>query len=128
MRLTLSAAYVFLPLALSAAESAPLVPLLWTQGQSPETIRRVVREVAESGNTGFAWESRPHPDYLGPGWWSDLAVAIAEARRLGLEVWIFDEYSFPSGVAGGKVVAENPDFRRRVLLDRTRMIEGPTVL
>src|ERR1035437_4673093 len=85
-----------------ALAQPPLVPLLWTQGQSPETIRQVVREVADGGNTGFVWESRPHPDYLGPRWWADLRVAVDEAKRLKLEVWIFDEWMYPSGVAGGK--------------------------
>jgi hypothetical protein len=102
-----------------------LIPLLWTQGQSPEMIRQVIREIADSGNTGFVWESRPHPDYLGPGWWRDLGVAIAEARRLGLEVWIFDEWMYPSGVAGGKVIEENPAYTHHVLVERSLVLEGP---
>src|SRR5450631_3164544 len=60
------------------AQQPPLVPLLWTQGQSPDRIRTAIREVADGGNTGFVWESRPHPDYLGPQWWSDLRVAVDE--------------------------------------------------
>ena len=92
-----------------ALAQPPLVPLLWTQGQSPETIRQVVREVADGGNTGFVWESRPHPDYLGPRWWADLRVAVDEAKRLKLEVWIFDEWMYPSGVAGGKAVGQAQD-------------------
>jgi hypothetical protein len=102
-----------------------LVPLLWTQGQPSETIRRAVREVAESGNTGFVWESRPHPDYLGPGWWRDLGTAVEEAKRLGLEVWIFDEWMYPSGIAGGRVIGENPAFTHPVLIERSRTLEGP---
>jgi hypothetical protein len=104
----------------------PLVPLLWTQGQSPETIRKVVKEVAAGGNTGFVWESRPHPNYLGPKWWADLRVAVEEAKRLSLEVWIFDEWMYPSGIAGGKVIEENPEFAHHVLLDRALVIRGPT--
>ncbi len=105
-----------------------LVPLLWTQGQPPDTIRRVIREVADGGNTGFVWESRPHPDYLGPKWWSDLKVAVDEARRFGLEVWIFDEWMYPSGIAGGKVIAENPEFSHHILLDRSLIAEGPQAI
>jgi hypothetical protein len=107
--------------------SAPprLIPLLWTQGQPAETIRRVIQEIADGGNTGFVWESRPHPDYLGPRWWADLGVALEEARRLSLEVWIFDEWMYPSGIAGGRVVAENPAYTHHVLLDRSLLIEGP---
>jgi len=102
-----------------------LVPLLWTQGQSAETIRTVVHEIADGGNTGFVWESRPHPDYLGPKWWDDLKVAVDEARRLGLEVWIFDEWMYPSGIAGGKVVAEDPSLTHHILRDRALVVDGP---
>jgi hypothetical protein len=116
---------VMAALAGSALAQPPLVPLLWTQGQPAETIRQAVREVAEGGNTGFVWESRPHPDYLGPQWWSDLRVAIGEAKRLGLEVWIFDEWMYPSGVAGGKVVARNPEFALHTLEERTISVQGP---
>jgi hypothetical protein len=112
-------------LLLPGASTPTLVPLLWTQGQPAETIRRAVREVADSGNTGFVWESRPHPDYLGPRWWADLGVAVDEARRRGLEIWIFDEWMYPSGIAGGKVVAENPGFTHHVVVDRSAVFEGP---
>ena len=108
-----------------ALAQPPLVPLLWTQGQSPETIRQVVREVADGGNTGFVWESRPHPDYLGPRWWADLRVAVDEAKRLKLEVWIFDEWMYPSGVAGGKVAAQHPEFALHTVEERTLVVQGP---
>ncbi len=110
---------------LSAAPRLPLVPLLWTQGQPEETIRRAVREVAESGNTGFVWESRPHPDYLGPKWWADLGAAIDEASQLKLEVWIFDEWMYPSGVAGGKVVQNHPEFALHTVEGRSITVDGP---
>src|ERR1039457_405997 len=108
-----------------ALAQPPLVPLLWTQGQSPETIRQVVREVADGGNTGFVWESRPHPDYLGPRWWADLRVAVDEAKRLKLEVWIFDEWMYPSGVAGGKVAAQHPESPLHTVEERTLVVQGP---
>lgn len=114
------------PMANPTANSRlPVIPLLWTQGQPEETIRAAVREVAASGNTGFVWESRPHPDYLGPRWWSDLGAAIAEAEKLGIDVWIFDEWMYPSGVAGGKVVQSNPTFALHTVESRTLPLDGP---
>jgi hypothetical protein len=101
------------------------VPLLWTQGQPEETIRRAVGEVADSGNTGFVWESRPHPDYLGPRWWADLGVVLDEARLRELEVWIFDEWMYPSGIAGGKVVQNNPEFSLHTVSQQSMELSGP---
>lgn len=111
--------------ALAFPGQAPLVPLLFVHGENEATIRKVIGEVAEAGNTGFVWESRPHPDYLGPRWWRDLGIAIDEAKRRHLEVWIFDEWMYPSGIAGGKVVAENPDFAPHVIEDRALVVKGP---
>ena len=105
----------------------PLIPLVFVHGEDEATTRKVIREVAEGGNTGFVWESRPHPDYLGPKWWSDLAIAIDEAKKRNLEVWIFDEWMYPSGIAGGKVVAENREFAVHVIEDRSVVISGPAI-
>jgi hypothetical protein len=117
---------VLLGMALHAfAAQPPLVPLVFVHGEDEATIRKVIGEVASAGNTGFVWESRPHPDYLGPKWWKDLGIAIDEARKRNLEVWIFDEWEYPSGIAGGKVVAEDPDLAVHVIEDRTSAVKGP---
>ena len=43
---------------------------------------------------------------------SDLSAgAVAEAKRLGLHFWIYDEYNWPSGIAGGKVLRDHPEFQ-----------------
>jgi hypothetical protein len=102
-----------------AAAQAPLTPLFWTQGQPPDVIRKVIREVAQGGNTGLVWESRPHPDYLGAGWWRDLEVAIDESKKQGLALWLFDEWMYPSGIAGGKVVSGDPELANHVIEART---------
>jgi hypothetical protein len=113
-------AVVLLAIGLAARDSGPrLIPLLWTQGQDEKAIRKVLQEVREGGNTGFVWESRPHPDYLGPRWWADLGVALEEAEKLGLEVWIFDEWMYPSGIAGGKVAQINPELSLHVIEARS---------
>jgi hypothetical protein len=122
--------YLAVLLAVAAFEAVaggppPLVPLVFVHGEDEATIRKVIGEVADAGNTGFVWESRPHPDYLGKKWWTDLAIAIDEAKQRGLEVWIFDEWMYPSGIAGGKVVAGNPELGVHVIEERTEAIHGP---
>ena len=66
-------------------------PLFWLHGdESPELLREYVAKVAEGGNGCFTAESRPHSDWLGPGWYRDLAICLEEAKRHDLEMWIFD--------------------------------------
>ncbi|MFN8207672.1 MAG: glycosyl hydrolase [Bacteroidales bacterium] len=48
-------------------------------------------------------------EYLGKDWHELYKYASDKAASLGLEVWIYDENSFPSGFAGGLVPAEMPE-------------------
>ena len=81
-------------------------PLFWLHGdESRQQLERYVRKVAEGGNGCFTAESRPHNDWLGPGWYRDLAICLEAAREHNLKMWIFDEKWWPSQSVGGKVPA-----------------------
>jgi hypothetical protein len=82
-------------------------PLFWLHGdESPQRLGDYVRIVAESGNGSFTAESRPHKDWLGPGWFNDLSICLEAARNHGLKMWIFDEKWWPSQGVGGNVPAQ----------------------
>lgn len=82
-------------------------PLFWLHGdESPERLRETLAKVAEGGNGMFTAESRPHKDWLGSGWYRDLAVCLDAAKSLDLQMWIFDEEWWPSGEVGGRVPEE----------------------
>ena len=79
-------------------------PLFWLHGDdSRERLEMYVGKVAEGGNGCLTAESRPHRDWLGPGWWRDLAICLDAAKQHDLKLWIFDEKWWPSGEVGGKV-------------------------
>ncbi|UCG46849.1 MAG: hypothetical protein JSU94_15285 [Phycisphaerales bacterium] len=79
-------------------------PLFWLHGEeSKEQLEMYVGKVAEGGNGTFVAESRPHKDWLGQGWFRDLGICLAEAKKHNLTMWIFDEKWFPSGEVGGEV-------------------------
>ena len=44
-------------------------------------------------------------EYLSQEWFDDYAYAVRRGKELGLDVWIYDENSYPSGFAGGHVPA-----------------------
>ena len=48
--------------------------------------------------------------YLSEEWFCAIGTFLSEARRLGMSVWLYDEFNWPSGDAGGRVT-ENPAFR-----------------
>ena len=49
--------------------------------------------------------------YLSGDWFRLWKVALDEARRLDMNVWIYDENSYPSGFAGGLVPEAMPESR-----------------
>ncbi len=49
-------------------------------------------------------------EYLSEEWFCSVGVALKRAKELGMTVYIYDEDNWPSGYAGGKVVAENADY------------------
>jgi len=55
------------------------------------------------------------PEYLSEGYWRGMDVIISELMRLGMKGWLYDEYNWPSGVAGGILLRERPDYRQRGL-------------
>jgi hypothetical protein len=82
-------------------------PLFWLHGdESPERLNAILDKVAEGGNGSFTAESRPHQDWLGEGWYRDLEICLKAAKRLDLQMWIFDEDWWPSQTVAGKVPQE----------------------
>ena len=98
-------------------------PLFWLHGdESQERLEMYLERVAESGNGSFTAESRPHKDWLGEGWYRDLAICLNKARQLDLKMWIFDEKWWPSQMIGGKVP---PEYGSKTLVASATPVEGP---
>lgn len=84
----------------------------WNGKIEEEEVRRQIREFADGRFSGVVIHSRAGLSipYMGEEWFNCYRVAIEEAERLGLEVWIYDEDGWPSGFAGGKVTALGEDY------------------
>lgn len=48
-------------------------------------------------------------EYLSDRWFALVRHSVERARRLGMQVWLYDENSYPSGFAGGHVPAQMPE-------------------
>ena len=57
--------------------------------------------------------------------WRNLATTIRLAKEAGMQVWVADDNGYPSGQAGGLVVAANPAYELRVLMPVIRGGQGP---
>ena len=52
-------------------------------------------------------------DYLSDRFMELVQYAVREAKRLGMYYWIYDEYSYPSGTAGGILCRDYPQYRQK---------------
>ncbi|MBP6965295.1 MAG: hypothetical protein KBC96_12920, partial [Armatimonadetes bacterium] len=103
-------------------------PLFWLHGDDNETKDRLnlyVDKVAEGHNGSFCTESRPHSDWLGPRWFSDLDVCLQAAKKNDLKMWIFDERWWPSQTIAGKVP---PEHAAKRLETSAELVTGPLSL
>ncbi len=88
----------------------PMPFLVWNGDVSRDRITETLEQHAAQGMGGVFIHPRPglRTDYLSEEWFDLWGFALAECKRLGLECHIYDENSYPSGFAGGHVLAENP--------------------
>ncbi|MEJ8302767.1 glycosyl hydrolase [Saccharibacillus sacchari] len=91
----------------------------WNGEMEPAQIVRQIQEMYEKGVGGFFICPRQglKISYLSSIWFNRvrLAVAEAEAEARGLQVWLYDEYPYPSGMAGGEVLLDYPEANQRPL-------------
>ena len=48
-------------------------------------------------------------EYLSENWFELYQYTVEKGKELGMDVWIYDENSYPSGFAGGHVPDEMPE-------------------
>ena len=54
-------------------------------------------------------------EYLGERFFEMIKYTVNEAKRLGLSFWMYDEFNWPSGVAGGLVTKKHPEYKAKAL-------------
>lgn len=58
------------------------------------------------------------PEYLSDEFFECVKYAIKKGKKLGMELWLYDEAGWPSGGAGGKTYSQNPDSVETLLCTR----------
>ena len=48
-------------------------------------------------------------EYLGEEWFDRVRFTIEKAQEIGLQVWVYDEYNWPSGTAGQTIQRDDPE-------------------
>lgn len=90
---------------------------VWNDLLTEEQIRSTLRDFAGQKVKQVWVHPRPGlmTPYLSEDWFKLWKIALDEAKRLDMNVWIYDENSYPSGFAGGWVPELMPESRGRGL-------------
>lgn len=109
---------------LNREEGNYILPFFWQHGEDGGRLREMMGAVYSSGIRAVCVESRPHPDFAGPGWWRDMDIIMDEARKRNMRVWVLDDAHFPSGYCNG-LVEEQSVYAKRYLDHYTIDASGP---
>jgi hypothetical protein len=91
-----------------------------------DEIEWQVRELIRAGYEGIYPHARQGllTPFMSKDWWQAIDLILENCRNAKREVWIWDEDYFPSGLAGGRVVWENPGLISRGLAFTVKEVSG----
>jgi len=84
---------------------------VWNGEVTEAEIDAHLKDFKAAGAGGVFIHPRPGmiTPYLDGHWFALCKYAVERGKQLGLQVWLYDENSYPSGFAGGHVPAEMPE-------------------
>jgi len=77
----------------------------------PEERREVYDRLLEAGFGGLVTNVSFDAYLESEGHWQEFLDGVAEARERGFWLWLYDEEGYPSGLAGGLTLRDNPEFQ-----------------
>jgi hypothetical protein len=93
------------------AEFSTVPFFVWNGDMTEAMIDRELRDFSQQGVQSLMIHPRPGliTEYLSDRWFQLVRYTVDQARKKGMQVWLYDENSYPSGFAGGHVPAEMPE-------------------
>lgn len=111
--------------ALNGRQANYILPFFWQHGETEETLRNYMKVIHEMGIGAVCLESRPHPDFAGPKWWTDFDIILDEAKKRSMKIWILDDCHFPTGYANGAMEHADPELQKWTVYHLTVDLAGP---
>ncbi len=98
----------------------------WNDRLEDEELVRQIRDMDEQGWGGYFMHSRVGliTPYLSDEWMDRIRTCVEEARRTGMDAWLYDEDKWPSGFAGGIIPKRGPEYRQHALVMSAEKPEG----
>ena len=103
----------------------------WNGNLDREEIVRQIGEMHDQGISGFIIHPRQGMElpYLSETYFEYIDLAVEQAKKWDMEVWLYDEYPYPSGVTAGQVTLDHPEYQCKMLDMKEHQAEaGETVV
>ncbi|GAB3249676.1 alpha-L-rhamnosidase [Larkinella harenae] len=93
----------------SAYGSGPL--FVWNDRMRKSQLDTLLNDLHQAGFGGVFVHPRPGmiTEYLSKDWFDLYRHTLQRSKEKGMELWIYDENSYPSGFAGGHVPDQYPE-------------------
>jgi len=101
---------------------------IWNSYMKYDEMERQLRLMKEAGLEGWTLWARyglEGMEYLSHEFMQRFQFAVEKSAELGLDVWVFDEYAWPTCSAKGQAEEVDPEYRLRVLSCFDLDVEGP---
>jgi hypothetical protein len=100
----------------------------WNSTLEPEKLVWQMDQMSEKGLYGAFMHSRAGLDasktpYFSEGFWDAVRASVEHAGKIGFRAWMYDEDQWPSGAAGGRTIAANPERFTAMGLTLARTVE-----
>ncbi|HZL76640.1 MAG TPA: hypothetical protein VFB97_02955 [Bacteroidales bacterium] len=84
---------------------------VWNYKITKEEIDHYLKEFKKQGSLQVIVHPRPGliTEYLSDEWFELFKYTVDKGKELGMNIWIYDEDSYPSGFAGGHVPDQMPE-------------------
>ncbi|MGA2327362.1 MAG: glycosyl hydrolase [Bryobacteraceae bacterium] len=106
---------------------------LWSWNSALERDKLIwqIDQMVEQGVYGAYMHARDGLDqsrtpYFSEGFWDGVKTSVEHGEKVGFRTWIYDEDKWPSGDAGGRIRAANPErYTAMGLRHRFQDVRGP---
>lgn len=99
---------------------APILHTGFHETYNDGIVEDYIKYCVEHGYSGVSLEGKSkvptnNIDEWAEAYKANVKKAITAANENGIDIWLFDEWGYPTGTAAGKTISGNPDFRSKTI-------------
>lgn len=99
----------------------------WNGELTPEEMEWQLKEYKNKGVPGVFLHGRfgLKVPYASDEWFDRVKIAVDLAKKIGIDMWVYDEMNWPSGTAERQVLLKYPHLKQRYLELVALNVDGP---